>query len=72
MEVKALKDIQADPNIILKEADKGGDIVIMNVADYDKEVLRQLQHIQLCASLKKTLAYDSVIYWGFKLTQDWL
>uniref|UniRef100_A0A8C5MGY3 Reverse transcriptase domain-containing protein n=1 Tax=Leptobrachium leishanense TaxID=445787 RepID=A0A8C5MGY3_9ANUR len=42
-EYKALQDLHENKAIILKSADKGGAIVIMNKVDYIKEVERQLQ-----------------------------
>ena len=41
-EWKALKELQQDKNIIIKEADKGGAVVIMNVQHYESMVYEQL------------------------------
>ena len=41
-ERKALKELQTNPNIVIKAADKGSAIVILNSEDYKKEALRQL------------------------------
>ena len=41
-EIKALKDLTQNQNIVLKEADKGSSIVIMNRLDYLREGYRQL------------------------------
>ena len=41
-ERKAIKSLKDNPNIVIKPADKGGAIVIMNKEDYVKECLRQL------------------------------
>ena len=41
-ERQALHDLTSDPNIVIKPADKGGKIVVMNKEDYETECLRQL------------------------------
>ena len=41
-ERKALKDLSTDKSIIIKPADKGGAIVIMNAEDYEKVCLDHL------------------------------
>ncbi len=38
----ALLDLRKDKTILVKPADKGGSIVVMNFANYDLEVERQL------------------------------
>ena len=43
-ERNAIKTLRSNPNIIIKPADKGGAVVIMNVDDYEAEGLRQLQN----------------------------
>lgn len=43
-ELAALKDLKEDKEIIIKPADKGGAIVIMNRVDYIKKVNRQLNN----------------------------
>ena len=45
-ERKALKNLKQNTNIIIKPADKGGAIVILNKDDYIKEGKRQLQQQQ--------------------------
>ena len=42
-ERKAIKNLRQNNNIIIKPADKGGAIVILNKEDYIKEGERQLQ-----------------------------
>ena len=41
-ERRALKELQTNPKIDIKAADKGSAIVILNSDDYKKEALRQL------------------------------
>ena len=45
-EMHAIKSLRNNPNIILKPADKGSSIVVMNKADYLKEGYRQLNNPQ--------------------------
>ena len=44
-EIDALRELQADENIIIQKADKGGAIVILDTTDYIKEANRQLSNI---------------------------
>lgn len=39
---KALNELSANKTITIKQADKGGLIVVMNTTDYEKEAIRQL------------------------------
>ena len=41
-ERRALKELQTNPKIVIKAADKGSAIVILNSDDYKREALRQL------------------------------
>lgn len=41
-ERQAITELQKDPNIVFKAADKGGAICILNRTDYVKEAERQL------------------------------
>ena len=41
-ETRAMSDLKKNPNIIIKKADKGSSVVIMNKDDYIQEGLRQL------------------------------
>ncbi|XP_077163796.1 uncharacterized protein LOC143831932 [Paroedura picta] len=41
-EFNTLQQLQSDPDITIKPADKGGGIVVLNTEDYRNEVLRQL------------------------------
>ncbi|XP_029475943.1 corrinoid adenosyltransferase isoform X2 [Rhinatrema bivittatum] len=45
-ESKALKTLSQDSSIVIKPADEGGGIVLMNSEDYDSECWRQLNDIQ--------------------------
>ena len=49
-ERKALKELQTNPNIVIKAADKGSAVVILNSEDYKKEALR-LFHLHLLETL---------------------
>ena len=42
LERTTLKELQTDPSIVIKAADKGSAIVILNSTDYKKEAMRQL------------------------------
>lgn len=44
LERNALKELQPNPKIIIKPADKGGSIVILNATDYVREAIRQLSN----------------------------
>ena len=52
-ERKALSDLSHDESIINKEADKSSSVVIMNRADYIKEVERQLKNDKYYEQLNK-------------------
>jgi hypothetical protein len=56
----ALKQLKQNPDIIIKPADKGGNIVIMNTQDYINEGLRQLSDQQYYTELTEPL-YESNI-----------
>ena len=43
---KALETLSKDDSIVIKSADKGGAIVIMNSEDYEKGCLEQLQNLE--------------------------
>ncbi|KAG6932668.1 hypothetical protein G0U57_020942, partial [Chelydra serpentina] len=43
-ERNAIQSLRNNPDIIIKEADKGGAVVIMNRSDYQKEAARQLSN----------------------------
>ena len=57
-ERKAIKELSSDSNIIVKPADKGGAVVILNREDYIAEGIRQLSdskfYIQTDTDLSKT------------------
>ena len=42
-ERRALKDLKQNKDIVIKQADKGAAVVVMNLHDYIREALRQLQ-----------------------------
>lgn len=48
-----IASLQSDENIVIKPADKGGAIVIMNTQDYTAEVNRQLQNSNFYKPLPK-------------------
>lgn len=41
-EREALADLSKDNTVVIRSADKGGAVVLQNVADYEKEIKRQL------------------------------
>lgn len=49
----ALKGLRDDPNIIVKEADKGGGVVLLNTKDYLSEVEWQLGDINYYVPLTR-------------------
>ena len=49
--LRALRTLKKDDTIHVMKADKGGAIVIQNVADYDREAMRQLSDIETYQSL---------------------
>ena len=59
-----MRDLHNNPNINIKPAEKGGNIVIMNTVDYVKEVQRQLSNQQHYKTLDKdpTIPYNRYIY----------
>ena len=42
LERSALKELRTNPNIVIKAADKGSAIVILNSEDYKNEAMREL------------------------------
>ena len=54
-ERKALKDLQKRDDIIIKEADKGSAVVVMNKEDYLAETGRQLGDTSFYQKLEKEL-----------------
>ena len=54
-ERKALKDLQKRDDIIIKEADKGSAVVVMNKEDYLAEAGRQLGDTSFYQKLEKEL-----------------
>jgi len=45
-ERQALQELRSNPNIILKQADKGGSVVLMDTEHYRNEGLRQLENVK--------------------------
>ena len=43
-ELKAFEELQARDDIVITDADKGGEIVILDVQDYIKRMERQLHN----------------------------
>ena len=55
-EILCLKELSTDPAIVIKQADKGGSIVIMNKEEYLKKVNAQLQNsCQFLVNIKRSL-----------------
>ena len=52
-ELKALQELRSNPNIVIKPADKGGAIVLMNKQDYLNEGLRQLNDPQFYKEIQR-------------------
>lgn len=63
-EKKALKDLQTDKSIIIKPADKGGAIVVLNRSDYVNECEKQLTMDLFYEQLPgdPTRSFQNVIY----------
>ena len=59
-----MRDLQNNPDITIKPADKGGSIVIMNTVDYVKEAQRQLFNQDHYKTLDKDpkIPYNRYIY----------
>lgn len=55
-ETKALKDLSTNKNIVIKPADKGGAIVVMDTELYKIEGLRQLENKQYYKEIERPLA----------------
>lgn len=52
-EMSAMKKIKSNTDIIVKNADKGGMVVVLNREDYKQEALRQLSDTQTYVKLKE-------------------
>ena len=55
---KGIKDLQDNPDIVIKKADKGSAIVIMNTTDYLKEGYRQWGDKHFYTKLKEDPTMD--------------
>lgn len=49
--MRALDTLRKNSSIVIKPADKGGGIVILNTMDYEKEVFRQLEDSEYYESI---------------------
>ena len=56
-EKEYLKELKNDSSIIIKPAYKGGAIVILNAADYEKEILKQFSDDEFYKRLPKELHF---------------
>uniref|UniRef100_A0A803J6V2 Reverse transcriptase domain-containing protein n=1 Tax=Xenopus tropicalis TaxID=8364 RepID=A0A803J6V2_XENTR len=63
-EREAMKSLAQNPNIIIRPADKGGGVVVLNYSDYRQEILNQLSDL----TTYKKLDRDPT--WGFKKQID--
>lgn len=61
-EWSALQQLKSNTDIIIKPADKGGNIVIMNKQDYIDEGLRQLNDIKYYKELNQPIYTDNIKY----------
>jgi len=57
-ETRAIKDLKNNPNLVIKGADKGGAVVIMDRALYEAEGLRQLSNPKYYREIYYPLARD--------------
>ncbi|CAB1312763.1 unnamed protein product [Coregonus sp. 'balchen'] len=62
--IESLMELKNDSTIIIKPADKGGALVIQNIADYEKQILRQLRDDSFYKILPKdpTNQFKSLIH----------
>lgn len=60
-ELRALHTLSRDRNVIIKPADKGGAVVIMNRDAYAREARRQLYNEKYYQRIPKPLASDTII-----------
>ena len=70
-EFKALKDLYFNNDIVIKPADKGGSIVIMNTADYILEAERQLNNQDHYERLPEDPTQKYNIHINNMLNQAW-
>ncbi|KAM4034466.1 uncharacterized protein ACNLHF_021098 [Anomaloglossus baeobatrachus] len=57
-ERNALKSLMDDPSLIIKPADKGGSVVIMDKKDYVQEIKSQLSNTAVYEKLNGDLVFD--------------
>ena len=60
-EKQALQDIKQNQSIIIKPADKGGAVVVMNINEYKQEALRQLNNPLYYRPLSQPIFLENVI-----------
>jgi len=58
-ETRALRALKTNDNIIIKPADKGGSITIMNTWDYEQEAMRQLNDTNNYIAIDTPLTEDT-------------
>ena len=65
--IRAISDLKKNPNIVIKKADKGSSVVVMNKSDYIREAERQLSDRNYYIPTEKDLTseyheYQVIIY----------
>ena len=54
----AIRELENNPNIVIKPADKGSAVVVMNIADYIREAERQLSDIRFYEKIDTDLTHE--------------
>jgi hypothetical protein len=52
-EIKALRDLKSNPNIVIKKADKGGGIAVMDRVKYEEQICCMLQDTKIYTSVER-------------------
>jgi len=60
LESAAIKNLKGNPDIIIKSADKGGAVVVMDKMLYEMEGLRQLENKHYYTEIERPLANETV------------
>jgi len=60
LEYAAIKKLKGNPNIVIKSADKGGAVVVMDRMLYEMEGLRQLNNMHYYTEIEHPLAKETV------------